>query len=424
MKLNKPLIYILIATAILIIVLVIGKKQGWFGKEIEIKVAVEKPQNRSIIETITANGKIQPETEVKITPDVPGEIVELNVKEGEFVEKGKLLLKIKPDTYISARDRAAAAVNSANARLAQAKAQFMKAELDYKRSKILWEQKTISDAEFEQAESQFKIAAAEVEAAEYSVKSAEAALNEAEENLIKTLIYAPMSGTVSKLSVEFGERVAGTSMMAGTELLRIADLSRMEVNVEVNENDIIKVSLYDTAIIEVDAYMEYKFKGIVTEIANSANTTGVSVDQVTNFEVKILLLQDSYQELVDKGNKNPFRPGMSATADIRTEYRENALSIPIQAVTVRSDSLLLKIDTTETTEPDSDNEMQEVIFIVKEGKAKIRKIETGIQDDNYIEVIAGVDTLDEVIKAPYSVITKKLENDTKVLVVIEEELFK
>ena len=238
-----------------------------------------------------------------------------------MLKKGSLLLRIKPDIYISQKDRSLAAISSARARLAQAEAQFIQAELSYKRTKQLFEEQTISKSEFEQAEASYSVAKAEVDAAKYSVISTEASLKEANENLVKTSIYAPMSGTVSMLLVELGERVAGTGMMAGTEMLRVADLSRMEAQVEVNENDIPSVKLGDTATIEVDAYVDYKFRGIVTEIANSAKTTGVSADQVTNFDVKILVLPESYKDLTDKGNEHPLRPGMSATVDIRTEIK-------------------------------------------------------------------------------------------------------
>jgi HlyD family secretion protein len=301
MKTNKILKILIPIAIVMIIVAVIGKKQGWFGKALTIKVAVENAEKRTIIETITANGKIQPEKEVKISPDVSGEIVELTIKEGDQVVQGQLLLRIKPDIYISQRDQSMAAISSARARLAQAEAQYTQAELSYKRSKQLFGEQTISKSDFEQAEASYTVAKSEVDAAKYSVVSAQAYLKEANENLIKTSIYAPMSGTVSMLLVELGERVAGTNLMAGTEMLRVADLSRMEAQVEVNENDIVKVSLGDTALIEVDAYLDKKFKGIVTEIANSAKTTGVSADQVTNFDVKILVLPDSYQSLVDAG---------------------------------------------------------------------------------------------------------------------------
>ncbi len=303
MKNNKILKILVPVVIVLIIFAVVGKKAGWFGKAVTVKVAVENAEIRTIVETITANGKIQPEKEVKITPDVSGEIVELTVKEGDHVEKGQLLLRIKPDIYISQRDRSLAAISSARARLAQSEAQFLQADLSFKRTKQLYDEQTISKSEFEQAEASYSVAKAEVDAAKYSVISSEASLKEANENLVKTSIYSPMTGTVSMLLVELGERVVGTGMMAGTEMMRIADLSRMEAQVEVNENDIPRVNLGDTAEIAVDAYLDQKFKGVVTEIANSAKTTGVSADQVTNFDVKILVLPESYRELEEKGQQ-------------------------------------------------------------------------------------------------------------------------
>ncbi|MBA4321739.1 MAG: efflux RND transporter periplasmic adaptor subunit, partial [Odoribacter sp.] len=309
MKNNKILKILLPIALVLIILAVVGKKQGWFGKAVTIKVAVEKAELRSITETITANGKIQPEKEVKISPDVSGEIVEMNVKEGDNVTKGQLLCRIKPDTYISQRDRSMAAISSAKARQSQTEAQFIQAELSFKRSRQLFDEQTISKSEFEQAQASYTVAKSEVDAAKYSVISAEASLKEASENLTKTTIYAPMTGTVSMLLVELGERVVGTSMMTGTEMMRVADLSRMEARVDVNENDIVRVTLGDTALISVDAYLNHKFKGVVTEIANSAKTTGLSADQVTNFGVKILVLPESYKELAKSGEANPLRPG-------------------------------------------------------------------------------------------------------------------
>src|SRR5665647_1106560 len=280
MKNNKILKILLPIVIVLLIIAIIGKKQGWFGKALTVKVAVENAEKRVVVETISANGKIQPEKEVKITPDVSGEIVELTVMEGDHVEKGQLLLRIKPDIYISQKDRSMAAISSARARLAQAEAQYLQAELSYKRTKQLYDEQTISKSEFEQAEASYSVAKAEVDAAKFSVVSTEASLKEANEQLIKTSIYAPMTGTISMLLVELGERVAGTGMMAGTEMLRVADLSRMEAQVQVNENDIVRVNLGDTALIEVDAYLDQKFKGIVTEIANSAKTTGVSLSLI------------------------------------------------------------------------------------------------------------------------------------------------
>lgn len=420
---NKKLFRIVIIITVAVIILAfIGKRVGWFGKEETYQVATEKGKKRTIIETTTANGKIQPETEVKLSPDVSGEIVELYVKEGEYVEKGKLLLKIKPDTYISMRDRAEASLNSAKARLAQVEAQYIQSELSYKRNKQLWEQKTISKAEFENAEATFKMAKADVEAARFTVKSGEASLKETEENLIKTSVYAPMPGTISRLNVEKGERVVGTEMMSGTELMRIADLNRMEVIVEVNENDIIRIITGDTAIVEVDAYMDDKFNGIVTEIANSATTTGISVDQVTSFDVKILLLKESYQHLITETNPTPFRPGMSATVDIQTETKWDILSVPIQAVTTRADTTEQTYDEEESSF--DDEELKQVVFVVNENMALSKEVKTGIQDNNYIEILSGITEEDEVVIAPYSAISKKLNDSSLVEVVTKKELFK
>ena len=462
MKTNKILRYLLIAAVVLIILAVVGKKAGWFGKEEVIEVAVEEVIRRDIVETITANGKIQPETEVKISPDVSGEIVELHVVEGDMVETGQLLARIKPEVYISARDRALASVNSAKARLAQANAQYIQSELSYNRNKRLWEEGAISESVYEAELSAFQVASAELDAARYSVLSAEAALDEAKENLIKTSIYAPIPGTISMLLVEKGERVIGAQMMTGTEMMRIADLDRMEVQVEVNENDIVRVNLNDTAIIEVDAFLGEKFKGIVTEIANSANVSGLSTDQVTNFQVKVLLLRDSYQKLYDEGYVNPFRPGMSATVDIQTDTRLAILSVPIQSVTTRSDSIIAEMEKEIMEEsggeepaggreetgrqlersagpgaepPDNvksasnpkreiSDEPVEIVFMVEDGKAVIRKVETGIQDNNYIQIVEGLEDGDEVIMAPYNAIANKLKYESPVEVVKEEDLFK
>ena len=409
-------------TVLAILVALVGKRKGWFGKELTYKVAVEKGAYRTIVETVNANGKIQPATEVKLAPDVSGEIVELNVKEGEMVPAGKLLVKIKPDVYISARDRAMAAVHSAKARLAQSEAQFVQARLSYERNKKLFEQKTISEADFEKAEAAFKSAKAEVDAAHYSLLSAEASLKEAQENLIKTNIFAPMPGIVTRLNVEKGERVVGTSMMAGTELLRIADLSKMEALVEVNENDIIRVKKGDTAVVEVDAYLGDKFKGVVTEIANSASSTGVSVDQVTSFDVKILLLRESYEHLITETNPEPFRPGMSASVDIQTKRKEHVFSVPIQAVTTRKDTTGYG-EGDKAILPSDQEESKEVVFVVQKPLALMREVETGIQDDNFIEIISGIAPDDQVVVAPYSAIAKKLQDSSHVEIVPRKELF-
>ncbi len=425
----------------LIIVLAIGKKQGWLGNEGFLKVATESGIEREIVEIITANGKIQPETEVAISPDVSGEIVDLVVREGDEVVRGQYLLKIKPEAYQMARNRAEASLNNSRARQKQSEAQLEMASLDYTRNSKLFEDDAISKSEFEQSLTNYNSALAEKEAAEFMVMSAQATLDEADESLTKTSIYAPMAGTVSSLSVELGERVVGTSMMSGTEMLRIADLHRMEVEVEVNENDIVRVTNRDTALIEVDAYPDTRFKGVVSEIPVSANTVGVTTDQVTNFMVKILLLTESYEDKISENNPYPLRPGMSATADIQTDRRTGIYSIPIQAVTTRMDTTGTAVqneeqrvdqvssDGTVSSEsiPDetgsSSDEPMVVVFTVLEGKAYMQEVKTGIQDNNYIEITEGLSLEDVIIVSPYSAISRQLKNDLLVEVVTEEELF-
>ena len=434
MKSNK-LLKILLATAVVLIVFaVIGKKAGWFGGKAEIKVTAENPELRTITEIVTASGKIQPETEVKISPDVSGEIVELYIKEGDNVNKGDLLLKIKPDIYLSAVDRARAAVNSAKANKAnneaffeQIKAKYTQTKNAYDRNKILWEQETISKADYESALSSYEMVKAELEAAKksvesamFSIESAKASLSETEENLRKTTIYAPMSGTISMLNVEKGERVVGTMQMAGTEMLRIANLNRMEVKVDVNENDIVKVILKDTALIEIDAYLGETFIGVVTEIANSANVSGMTTDQVTSFVVKVLLLKQSYKHLISDNNPNPFRPGMSASINIQTNTKTNILTIPIQCVTTRADSIEKLNDIVVDTEA----ELKEVVFVVYNDSAILQTVKTGIQDNKYIEISEGLTEDDKVVTAPYSAISRRLKNGSIVKIVDKDELFK
>lgn len=418
-KKKKTLRNLIIITVLLIVLAIIGKSAGFFGKKQSIKVSVEKAQKRTITETITANGNIQPETEVNISPDVSGEIVELNVIEGQEVKKGELLIRIKPDIYQSALERMSASLNSSKANLAQAEAQLVDKESNYNRMKKLWEDKTISDSEFEAAKSAYLVAKANVEAAKFSVESSEASLKEAKENLAKTNIYAPMNGTISKLNVEKGERVVGTAQMAGTELLRVANLNIMEVKVDVNENDIVRVNRNDTALIEIDAYMGKEFKGLVTEIANSANTSGVSADQVTNFEVKIRILRSSYEDLIPEDDPGfyPFRPGMSATVDIQTETVKDKLSIPIQAVTTRKDTAA------SDSLSDINDDIREAVFVYDKGKAYIRYIKTGIQDTKNIIVKEGLKGDEQVVTAPYSAISRKLRNKIAVERVKKDRLF-
>ncbi len=447
---NKKLIYWLGgALIIIIIVLVVLKKNGKIGTSDSTKVTVEKVTKVTIIETVTANGKIQPEKDIKVSPFISGEVIELTVLEGDMVEKGQLLAKIDPEQYVSAYERAEAGLNSqkaaeANARanLAQANAQYVKNKLDYERNLALWEKKVISDSDMEKMKSTFDVSKAQVDASEESLKSAEfqvkssaASLREAKENLSRTAVYAPQNGTVSKLNVERGERVQVASQFSdGTELMRIANLDNMEVNVEVSENDIVRVHLNDTALIEVDAYLNRDFKGIVTEIATSANTTGTSADQVTNFDVKILILSDSYQDLVPENDPSysPFRPGMSASVDIQTRTERNVIAVPIAAVTTRADTTgrlqSAKEKRDEKKEADEGNviskkEIKEYVFTYVDGKAKMVAVKTGIQDNSFIQILEGLEVGQEVITGPYTAVSKTLKNHDPVEITEKKDLF-
>jgi len=449
-KPSKKKLWIIIAAVALIILViaVIVKKKN---SSRSTKVATEQAELRTLVESVSANGKIQPAKDVSISPYISGEVVELFVKEGEFVEKGKMLAKIDPEIYISNYERIEASykttqANEANskARIAQSKAQFNKAKLDYNRSKTLFEKDVISQADFEAATSAFQVAEADVVAAQesyrssqFQVSSAKASLKEARENLNRTSIYAPNDGTVSKLNVEVGERVTGASQFsAGTEIMRIANLEILEVNVEVNENDIVRVSMFDTAIIEVDAYLDKEFKGVVTEIATSANTIGVSADQVTNFDVKITMLKESYKDLIKPNSQipSPFRPGMSATVEIETETQYGILTVPIQAVTTRADTtgrIKSKREKLEEEKLDAKNiktkernELQEYVFVYSDETAILRKVKTGIQDNMFIEIKVGLEEGEEVITAPYRAVSKTLKNKDEVEKVDKEDLFK
>jgi len=436
-KKSNKVLYLSILGVVVIILLIVGKKAGWFGKDMALKVSTEKVQKKDITEIITANGKVEPQMEVKISPEVPGEIIELPVKEGDEVVKGDLLVVIRPDIYISNRNRLEASLNSQKARLAQAEAQLVEKDLNYKRSKQLFEKNTIAKSDFETIDAAWKVAQSEVQAALYGVKSAESSLNESQENLTKTKIYSPISGTVSKLNVKQGEKVVGTNQFAGTELMVIADLSKMEVKVEVNENDIVDVEKSDTANVEIDAYLKRKFNGEVTEIASSANVTGTSTDQVTNFNVKIFLLQDSYKDLLASNpHRYPFLPGMSATVEIRTKTRRGVISVPIQAVTTRANNGTAKKEAStlepeaEVTDTNKDKaapkepEQFEVVFVNRKGLARQVKVKTGIQDNTNIEIIEGLNPDDEVIVAPYGLISKTLKDSVSVEVVKIDDLYK
>ncbi|MFH1937534.1 MAG: efflux RND transporter periplasmic adaptor subunit [Bacteroidota bacterium] len=450
-KSKKKLWIIIAAVAVLAIIIVLAVIKG--SKNEGIKVSVEEVAKRTIVQTVSANGKIQPETDVKISPYISGEVVELYVKEGGQVKKGDLLAKIDPEIYISQYDQSVASLNTqkanesnSKARQVQMEAQFENARLNFERQQKLFEQNVISKADFDQANANFEVAKAqvtsakqEVKASEFMVKSSEAGLKRATEDLTRTAIFAPNEGTVSKLNVLKGERVTGASQFSsGTEIMRLANLNEMEAQVEVNENDIIRVTLGDTALIEVDAYLNRKFKGIVTEIATSANTTGVSVDQVTNFNVKIHLLKESYADLMDpeKSFYSPFRPGMSCTVEIQTETAFDVLTVPIQAVTTRvSQDTLDKLnaknretvqrgeDEIERVTTQKKEEIQECVFVFEDGIAKKQDVKTGIQDNTYIEILSGLSDSLEVITSPYSVVSKTLKDGDTVRKVDRKDLF-
>lgn len=437
-----------IGTALILAVVAVQLMKG--NKPTE--VYTEKAEIRDIIEVVSATGKVQPETELKISSDVSGEITEMLVKEGDQVKKGDLLCRIRPDLYMNAFERVNASVNTtkanlktAQAQLDQAKANLVNSESIFNRNKKLLEQSAISQQEFDAAKAQYQSAVANVAALEaglkagqYTIESSEASLKEANTNLEKTYIYSPVDATVSKLSVEKGERVVGVSGMSGTEIMRLANLNEMEVSVEVNENDIIKVHKNDTALIEVDAYMDKKFKGIVTEIANSSNSSGISIDQVTNFVVKIRMLRESYIYLVSQTNLIPFRPGMSASVDIQTRRVKNVISLPIQAVTIRNkDSLSLKKrensgdreikvknDNEDKDKLKTEEKNKEYVFVFENGLSKQVEVKTGIQDNDYIEITNGVKKGDEIICGPYSAVSKILKDKSKVKVVRKEDLYK
>jgi HlyD family secretion protein len=424
-KNNKLFYYLGAALIVIVLILVVGKNKGWFGGAKPIEVEFATLSTATITEVVSASGSVQPELEVKLSPEVSGEIIELNVKEGDSVQMGTLLVKIRPDNFISALDRARANLNQQLANLADTKARFARSEasfkrsgLEYKRQKQLFEQKAISVADYELADANFNIAKQDlnsaeqnVSAAQYVVKSLQATVSEAVENLRRTSIVAPMSGTISKLNVELGERVVGTSQMAGTELLRIANLDLMEVRVDVNENDIIKIALGDTTIIDVDSYstMDKEFQGIVTQIANTAKDK-VSSDAVTEFEVRIRILNDSYKDLIlENAGRKPFKPGMTASVEIITDRKDNILVAPLSAVTTRSDKDSSEgEDKAETVNLADD--IKEVVFVNEEGVAKKVEVKTGISDFENIEILSGLSAGQEVVKGPYIAVSKRLKD--------------
>ena len=452
---SKKVIWIVVGLSLLIILLVALKKGGLLGKDEALKVSSEKVSQRTIIETVNASGKVYPEIEVKVSPDISGEITELTVLEGDSVRKGAVLARIYADIYTTQRDQASAVVNQQQASVQNNRAMLESlkaaqefAQRTFDRQKQLLEEKVISRSEFEQAQNALLTARASYNAAlqgirggQAGVASAQASLQRANKDLSRTAVLSPMDGVVSLLNVKKGERVVGNSMMAGTEMMRIADMSKIEVRVDVGENDIPKVHLGDSALVEIDAYNNRKFKGLVTQIASSSVLAGqssvVSSSDVTNYKVYIRLLPESYQDLLaDRRPKSfPFRPGMSASADIQTKRKANILAVSINAVTTREkgtdnvakdkkDGDKQEQGLQENTPNTLASDLDEIVFVIQPG-GLVRKavVKTGIQDINYIEVNSGLEAGAEVVTAPYNVISKILKDGMKVKVVPKEQLF-
>ena len=438
---GKTTKYILITLGVLIVLIILANVTGIVGIPNKTQVATEKAAVREINETVSASGKIKPHVEVKISPEVSGEVVELPIKEGDVVKKGELLCKIRPDILKSELDRAVASYNTQKASignssqmLKQSQATFDNQASIYKRDKALYENKVITTAEFEAAKASYEGAQAALEAAKqnvigstYGLAQSSASVKEAADNLIKTTIYSPVDGVVSKLSIQKGERVLGTQQFAGTEIMTISDLSQLDVNVDVNENDINRIQLGDSSKIEVDAFLGKDFTGVVTEIGSSANVVGTNADQVTNFTVKVRISPQSYKNLLIKtaANPSPFRPGLTATVDINTNHAQS-LSVPIQSVTTREEK---KASANPQKQDNDDNKpkiiapVKEYVFVYKAGKVKQVQVTTGIQDDTYIQVLSGLKSGEEVVSAPFAAITKLLTDNMMVEKVDKSKLF-
>lgn len=438
---NKTIRYLIIGLVSVTILLAVASSFGWIGKPKELEVEFAKAKRATIVEKVSASGTVQPVTEIKLAPEVSGEIRELLIEEGDSVKKGQLLVKLRPDTWISQQERAEAALNqqranevSSQAALARAEATYIRADQEYKRQERLWNEKVISEADWQMAQQNFKVAENDLksarqalQAARYVVKSSEASLQEAQENVRLTKVLAPMDGIVSKLSVKKGERMVGTQTMSGTEMMRIADLNVMEVRVNVNENDIVRVHMGDTAVIDVDAYssQDKEFKGIVTLIANTAKDKA-SADAITEFEVRVLILSSSYQDLIKAGTKFPFRPGMTASVDILTNRKQNVLSVPLSAVTTRNpndeksdeekkqEEERNKNTNGNAPKPVKKEENKTVIFVNDKGVAKMVEVKTGISDYDNIEVLTGVSDSTEVITGPFLAVSKRLKDGDKI----------
>ncbi len=417
---------IIITLSILVVLLLIfvslkgNKNKG-------IKVAVEKVSLQNIKEEVSASGIIYPENEVKISSDISGEIIDLLVKEGDLVKKGQLLVKINPDIFITQLDQAKAGLNNAKATSENVKAQLQssKANAEMQRKNFemqskLYKDKVISQQEYNNAEAQYSMAKAQYEAAEkqalaamYNTQSVEASVQQSSKNYGRTSVYAPADGVITGLNSKKGERVVGTAQMAGTEMMRISDLSRMEVRVDVNENDIVRIKLGDTAGIDVGAYQGKIFKGIVTQVANSAksNTTTLSTDQVTKFEVKILILEESYNAIMqENGGRNPFSSGMSASVHIYTKAENQVMAVPVSSVTLKE-------------KKDNVNEKEEIVYVVSNNIIVKKVVKTGIQDTKNIKIISGLKVGDVVVSAPFDAINNVLKDGDAVNIVAKETLY-
>ena len=442
---NKKLLWTIVGLVVVVGAFIGLKKTGVIGKDEGLNVSAEKAALRTIIETVNASGKVYPEIEVKVSPDVSGEIIELNVNEGDSVRKGQVLARIYADIYSTQRDQFAAGVEQAKAQLSNSNANIpgLKAILDnakaaFERQRKLYTEKVTSRQEYDQAEQAYRTAEANYKAAieglkgtEASIMGAEAQLERANKDLSRTTLVAPMDGVISLLAVKKGERVVGTAQMAGTEMMRVADMRSIEIRVDVGENDIPKVKLGDTALVEVDAYTNRKFKGLVYKIANpniQATTTATSTE-VTNYKVHIRLIPDSYKDMMIPGRAFPFRPGMSASADIKTNTKQNVLAVPLNAVTTREKNSDEKEGTSKQVssedKPGIDDEaVEEVVFIVqKDNKVKKVKVKTAIQDLNYIEITDGLNDGDQVVTGPYNTVSKILKDGNLVKIVPKDKLF-
>lgn len=420
-----------ILVVILGIIGVVAKSSGWLdGGSGATSVETEITELRTITQMVSSSGRMQPEVEVVIRPDVSGEIIELNVKEGDFVREGELLLRIKPDLYEARIDELNAALLTQQSRMEQARANMLQAETEFAKNRELYDRNLVSELEYLKTKNNYEAQKSSFKAAEYQIESARAQLRRAEQELQQTVIRAPQNGTISRLAVEAGERVLGQAQTAGTEMMRIAHMEQMEVEVEVNENDIVNVNMADTSIIEVDAYPNRSFEGIVTEIANSADVTGTgSADQVTNYNVKVrittphnleysskLLLSENTPESPSNEDSPSFKPGMSATVDIKTNTVQDVVSVPIQAVTVRD---FAKQDSSETDEPVVRNvseteDFRRVVFLNDNGVARQVEVETGISNNSYIQIMSGLEAGQEIITGSYRILSRELEDGDEI----------